>query len=304
MKDGTRAHYAIVVGRTIERIVTHLDDALDLEELARAAGVAPFHFHRLFRGMVGETALALARRLRLERAAWRLAHTDNPVTTIAFDAGYESHEAFTRAFRAHYDTSPIRFRDRRYARIELAARCGVHFQADGTVTPFTAKDSGGAFMDVVIRSLPARRLATVRHIGPYNQIPLAFERLGQLLGAAASTLRAGGSDLVAIYYDDPDTVPPSELRSDAAVVVPEDFNLPGGLVEGCLQAGPFACTVHTGPYEHLGDTWARFLGEWLPASGRRLRDEPSYEVYQNDPRTTPKADLRTELCLPLEEAGS
>lgn len=301
MKADTRSHYAGVVDRTIERIVTHLDHALDLGELARAEGVASFHFHRLFRGMVGETALALARRLRLERAAWRLAHTDQPVTTIAFEAGYEAHEAFTRAFRAHYDAAPMQFRERRYPRIELAAKCGVHFLPGGTVTPFIARDSGGAHMDVVITARPARRLAAVRHIGPYNQIPLAFERLGQLLGPAAQALHAAGSDMMAIYYDDPESVPPTELRSDAAVVVPDDFALPSGIAEQRLQAGPYACTVHVGPYEHLGDTWARFLGEWLPASGRRLRNEPSYEVYQNDPRTTPKTELRTELCLPLEE---
>lgn len=301
VKPGTRSHYASVVEQTIARIVAHLDEALDLEELARAVGVAPFHFHRLFRGMVGETPLALARRLRLERAAWRLAHGDQPVTTIAFDAGYESHEAFTRAFRASYDASPTLFRERRYPRVELAAKCGVHFHADGTVTPFVARESGGAFMDVVIRSLSARRLATVRHVGPYNQIPLAFERLGQLLGASAPVLHAQGSEMMAIYHDDPEIVPAHELRSDAAVVVPEDFAMAGGLVEQRLQAGPYACTVHVGPYERLGDTWARLLGEWLPASGRRLRNEPSYEIYRNDPRTTPKAELRTELFLPLEE---
>ena len=107
--------------------------------------------------------------------------------------------------------------------------------------------------------------------------------------------------MMAIYHDDPESVPADELPSDAAVVVPEDFAMAGGLVEQRLQSGPSACPVPVGTYERLGDTWARFLGEWLPASGRRLRIEPSYEIYRNDPRTTPKAELRTELFLPLEE---
>ena len=111
--------------------------------MAREACVAPFHFHRIFRGMVGETPLELVRRLRLERAAWQLASTDRSVTEVAFDAGYEAHQAFTRAFRVHYDTSPTLFRARKYPRIELAARCGVHFQADGTIPSFIPRDSGG-----------------------------------------------------------------------------------------------------------------------------------------------------------------
>lgn len=304
MKAATRSHYRTVVQRTIERIALQLDDALDLNTLAEEACAAPFHFHRIFRGMVGESPLELARRLRLERAAWRLAATDRPVTEIAFDAGYEAHEAFTRAFRARYDTSPTLFRARTYPRIELAARCGVHYQPDGVVPPFIPRDSGGSDMHVDITSMPELRLACVRHVGPYNQIPLAFERLGQLLGATAPVLQARGTAMIAIYHDDPDVVPVDQLRSDAAVVVPLDIPIPPGLAEQRVPAGPFACTLHVGPYEQLGDTWARFMGEWLPASKHRVGSAPSYEMYRNDPRTTPEAELRTELYIPLESGGA
>ncbi len=102
-------------------------------------------------------------------------------------------------------------------------------------------------MDVIITPQSARRLATVRHVGPHNQIPTAFERIGQLLGAAGPRLQREGSEMIAIYWDDPDAVPVEELRSDAAVVVPENFSLPGGLVEQRLKAGPYACTIHVGP---------------------------------------------------------
>ena len=106
MKPDTRSFYVRAVQATIEHIAQHLDDALELEALARVACLSPYHFHRVFRGMVGETPLELARRLRLERAAWRLKDKERAVTEIAFDAGYETHEAFTRAFRVAYSTSP------------------------------------------------------------------------------------------------------------------------------------------------------------------------------------------------------
>ena len=300
MKPATRTHYAEVVQRTIERIAERLDEALDLERLAADAAIAPFHFHRIFRGMVGETALELARRLRLERAASLLTGTSEPVTHIAFGAGYEAHEAFTRAFRARYDTTPTLFRSRKYPRIELAARCGVHFQADGTVPAFMPCDSGGEHMRVEISTMPPLRLAAVRHLGPYNQIPLAFEQLGRLLEPVAATLRDYGSQMMAIYHDDPDTVPVDQLRSDAAVAVPEGIALPTGLTEMHVPGGRYAHTLHVGPYERLGDTWARFMGEWLPASGHRVAATPAYEIYLNDPRTTPNAELRTELYIPLD----
>jgi len=99
VKTETRSFYETAVETTIARIASTLDEAIDLHALAKAAALSPFHFHRIFRGMVGETPLEMHRRLRLERAAVQLAETEAPVTTIAFDAGWETHEAFTRAFK-------------------------------------------------------------------------------------------------------------------------------------------------------------------------------------------------------------
>jgi AraC family transcriptional regulator len=298
MKPTTESFYAEAMQRVIEHIASHLDEALALETLAAQACLSPFHFHRVFRGMVGETALELARRLRMERAAWQLLHTELSVTEIAFDAGYETHEAFSRAFRASYAQSPSGFRRRRHARIELAAPCGVHFSSAGHIPPFIPKTSGGRTMHVDIESYPELRVGTVRHVGPYMQIAEAFGRLGEI-AAPARLFERPGAMMVALFHDDPETTPVEELRSDAAVVVPEDVSLPAGLAEQRIPAGPYASTVHVGPYEQLGDVWARFMGEWLPASGRRLGPGVSYEVYHNTPMDTPKSELRTEIRIPL-----
>ena len=297
MKPDTRSFYVRAVQAAIDHIAGHLDDALELEALARLACLSPFHFHRVFRGMVGETPLELARRLRLERAAWRLRDKERAVTEIAFDAGYETHEAFTRAFRIAYSTSPSGFRLRTYPRIEIAAACGVHFSEDGVMPAFIPRNSGGLTMDVEIKDMPDLRVGAVRHIGPYNQIPKAFEHLGAIAGPAGLLQHAGS--MIAIYHDDPESTPQDQLRSDAALVVPEGITLPDGLVEQHIAGGRYARTVHVGPYEQLGDVWARLLGEWIPASGNRIGDGVSYEIYANTPAQVPKNELRTELYVPL-----
>jgi len=298
MKPGTRSFYALAVQRAIDHIAATLDEALDLEALASRACLSTFHFHRVFKGMVGETPLELNRRLRLERAAARLVAGQQSVTQIAFDAGYETHEAFTRAFRGSYSTSPSGFRQRAFPRIEIAATCGVHYHPEGGTVPFVPRDSGGQHMEVVIEQMPALRVAGVPHTGPYNQISLAFGQLGAIAGPAG-LFKQPGAAMIALYHDDPDTVPQDQLRSDAAIVVPDDATLPAGLVEQRLAGGPYARTLHVGPYETLGDAWARFMGEWLPASGHRVGAGASYEIYRNDPRTTPKEELRTDLYIPL-----
>lgn len=85
-----------------------------MEELARVACFSSFHFHRIFAAMTGETLADHVRRLRLERAA--------------LDAGYEAHEAFTRAFKAAYGVSPVEFRRAKGPNATLAAPSGVHFR--------------------------------------------------------------------------------------------------------------------------------------------------------------------------------
>ena len=96
--------------RVLTHIHEHLDEALDLEELARVACFSSFHFHRVFAAMTGETIADHVRRLRLERAAMELRSGPKHVIQLALDAGYEAHEAFTRAFKAAYGVSPAGFR--------------------------------------------------------------------------------------------------------------------------------------------------------------------------------------------------
>ncbi len=292
--------------RAIERVVQSLDDALDLGELARQATLAPLHFHRIFRGMVGETPLEMHRRLRLERAAQRLALDADPVTRVAFEAGYETHESFTRAFRDVYSASPTEFRERarQAARAgtrppprELAARSGVHFR-DAPGKHVVSFNQGESTMLVDVQDMPELRVAAVSHVGPYNTIYEACRRLGEIAEPAGLHEHPGAA-LVAIWHDDVETTPAAELRSDAGLVVPADVTLPQGLHELRIPAGTYARTTHRGPYTLLGDTWARFMGEWLPQSGRRVSTGVTYELYRNTPATAAPEALLTDLYLPV-----
>lgn len=306
MKPDTRSFYEQAVLHAAERVARSLDDALDLEALAGAVNLSPFHFHRIFRGMLGETPLELHRRLRLERAAWALCTGTDSVSRIAFDAGYETHEAFTRAFRAHYGHAPATFRGLavvrpegcvRPAQTELAARSGLHFSpgAPGRVTlPLFAEDHR---MHVTVVERPQMRVAACRHLGAYSRISDAFARL-HARAVPAGLLREG-AEMLAIYHDDPETTAEAALRSDAALSVPPDAPIPNGLTELTIPAGHYAVATHVGPYEQLGDAWTRLMGEWLPRSGFRVGSGVSYELYHNNPTNAAPAELRTEMFVPV-----
>jgi AraC family transcriptional regulator len=314
VKETTRSIYETAVRRAVAGIAAQLDEALDLRALGRAAALSPLHFHRVFRGMVGETPLELHRRLRLERAAFQLATSEVAVTQIAFDAGYETHEAFTRAFQKAHAVSPSTFRRRMRTpggacpageRFELAARCGVHFVppgADGAPAapraPTWHLSTGESFMNVEIVTMPEIYLATLRHVGPYHRISEAFARLGALASRAGLTWQADTA-MIAVYHDDPEATPAAELRSDAAFSLPAERAVPEGCGALRLPAGRYACFTHVGPYGGLGDAWARLMGEWLPRSGHRIGPGHGYELYQPMMNGTTSDPIETKLYLPL-----
>lgn len=305
-KPGTLSHYEALVLQALRTLASALDEALDLQALATPACMAPLHFHRVFRGLVGETPLQMHRRLRLERAAWRLAEGDDTVLRIALDAGYETHEAFTRAFRDAFGRSPVQHRV--LARDgtpphHLQAACGLH--VEGAAVAFPADPTrlfihhGVPAMDVRIETLPPLRVAALPHTGPYPTIGAAFDRLGAIAGPAG-LFGLPGARIIAIYHDDPETTPADQLRSAAGVSVAADAPIPPALTEIHLPAGRWACALHQGPYRGLGDAWQRLLGQWLPHSGHRLGPGECFEQYLNTPADTREEDLRTLLFVPIQ----
>ena len=109
--DVGRLEYEKRVNRVIDHVHSHLADDLSLEGLARVAAFSPFHFHRIFRTIVGETLFAFIQRLRLERAAGALIyHRDRSILAVSLDHGFSSAATFARAFKALTGKSPREFR--------------------------------------------------------------------------------------------------------------------------------------------------------------------------------------------------
>lgn len=113
-------------------VANSLNTQAKTQDLARQAYQSRTQFHRLFRTVTEETPAAMRRRLLLERAAYQLAHTGNSVTEVALDANYGSPEAFTRAFRKAFRTSPSIYRRMRDPHFHLPASNKIHFLAPGS----------------------------------------------------------------------------------------------------------------------------------------------------------------------------
>ena len=97
--SASRREYIARVNRVIDHIEQNLASSLPLAHLAEVACFSPFHFHRIFKALTGETLTAFVQRLRIERAASMLvSEPETPVTHIALDCGFASSASFARVF--------------------------------------------------------------------------------------------------------------------------------------------------------------------------------------------------------------
>ncbi|WP_109476665.1 AraC family transcriptional regulator [Paraburkholderia sp. C35] len=283
-----RARYAARLARVLDHIYDHLDEPLDIDRLAGIACLSPYHWHRIYQAMYGETVATTVRRLRLHRAAGFLANGEMPIAEIAERSGYSSLQSFTRTFSAVFGMPPAQYR-----------KAGTHRRFRPSFD-----DSGGRQMtmrDVVIRDIQGFDVLTVNHVGPYMQIGKAFDALMGWLGARG--LLSGEMRMVGIYYDDPTAVAEGELRSKAGVWLPRavDVDLSGDALVGLtsIKGGRYAVLRHKGPYADMAAAYQWLYGEWLVNSEHEAADQPVFEEYLNNPKETARAGLLTEICLPV-----
>lgn len=151
-------------------------------------------------------------------------------------------------------------------------------------------------MEVMITQQPELRVGTVRHIGPYVRIGQAFEQLGKVM---TGVRRPPHAQLLALYYDDPQTTAAEQLRSDAAMSFPSGIDVPAGLIERRVAAGKYATAIHVGSYEHLGKAWLQLRQE-MAARGLQPTGGVSYEIYLNDPMSVPAGQQQTQLLAPID----
>ncbi|PWU09482.1 MAG: hypothetical protein C5B50_27275 [Verrucomicrobia bacterium] len=282
--------------RVLRHIHEHLDEVLDLEELARVACFSSFHFHRIFGAMTGETIADHVRRLRLERAAMELRSGAKQVIQVALDAGYEAHEAFTRAFKAAYGVSPAEFRRAPLPIAIRSAPSGVHYRPGVPLTTFKTNHSTKV-MKVITRKIKPMRVAYLRHVGPYENVTPTWIDITARLSADKQLPKR--SVFIGIGHDNPSVVPASELRYDACITVDEDYE-PQEPVEAQVIAGGDYAVVKNCPVEKIKDAFQYLYGKWLARSSRELRPLPGFLVLLGIRDAVAPGKRRVHVYMPLQ----
>jgi AraC family transcriptional regulator len=267
MTPDLELHYHHILAGVIEDVLRCQTGPIRVPGLATAAGFSRFHLARLFRQTTEETLEQFLRRIRLERAAYMLLHSDQSILEISIDSGYTSPEAFSRAFRSSYGSLPSVFR--KHGEVwKLAAPTDLHWNADW-IHPETAPQ-----YDEQVVEMPARYACVWRCLGNYSKLEHSWQRLETAFPDARRLDRT----FVTIYLDNMWTHPVTwTMRADIGWLCEPGEMPPRGMRRIVIPRGLYASTRFVERTER-NNAWSAMCGKY--ASGIRNRPELlTYDEY-------------------------
>jgi AraC family transcriptional regulator len=302
-----RADYVLRINRAIDHVVAHLADPLKLGDVARAAGLSPFHFHRIFQAAMGETVHEFVKRLRLERALGAMAHARSvrghrarSLTAIALDCGFSSSSDFSRSFKTRFGCAPARFdvaawQQGRRAQMQERLVPGAEHRLAGL--PAGANPDG---FEVRLRRVPARRVAFLRVLRPYAGTGVADAARRLVDWARARGLEGG--QWLGYQWENPDIVALDDCRYDVGLELAPGTAIDGGPSVAEFPPMTLAEIDIAGPIDIEMRALDWLYKTWLPASGWLPDDQPCFEAWNGMPFAHGFEHFELRVQLPVIEA--
>ncbi|HHQ4724638.1 GyrI-like domain-containing protein [Aeromonas veronii] len=290
--------YRKPVFKAMDYISHHLDDNPGLDEVAAAAAISTFHFHRIFKTMVGETIAGFTRRLRMERAARRLlASPQSDITTLALAAGFSSSQNFAKAFRLHFAMSPSEYRQQQGG--NWKSKIGndpLPFDTYDGLVMHSVTEHPGLLQGASVRLIPARRVAYMRRLGPYGK-ETCEQAHRDLLALFASDEAMTPAGTLSLYWDIPDITDETRCRTDVCIELGPEIPAGRQLTTQTITAGPYAVCQFIARGDQLVACWETAF-RWVVGQGLNCDDRPCYEQYHvgTDPD---REHYVFDICIPL-----
>ena len=277
---------ATPVGRALWHIERRYSGEVSLDDVARAAGISRFHLSRAFVAATGYPVLRYVRGRRLTDAARALADGAPDILTLALDAGYNSHEAFTRAFRDLFGVTPESVRaERRVNHLSLVEPLRMDKTASITLPP------------PAIIEKPTMLLAglSVRYnCDDKAGIPSQWQRFSPHIGHIPGQI---GNVAYGVVFN---TDEEGNMDYMCAVQVSSFSDLPDGFSSLRVPGSRYAVFTHRGHISTIAVTLGAIWNSAIPSSGLEPSDAPLLEVY--DERFDPVAGTgAVEICIAIRE---
>lgn len=297
-----QADYKSRINRVFQFIDENLDADLSLHRIAEIAFFSPFHFHRVFKFITGETLNAFVTRRRIEKSALDLLHKNTTTTELSHKYGFSDNSSFSRAFKKFYGVSPTEFRKQnpnRFSKIrQLESKNGQEYPDYEKYICVIDHLKNWIKMNakIEIRKMPKMDLAYVSSIGPQN-LAGAYQKLIQW--ASPLGLMNEKTKMITIYHDSFKVTEAKKVRMSACVLLNKPVETEGEIGLTSIKAGK--CIV--GSFEiglnEFEKSWTG-LFLWMNENGYKKTDRNPFEIYHNNINEHPESKAIVDFCIPVE----
>lgn len=287
--------YKARVDRAIQHIENNLDKTISLVEVARVSCYSEYHFHRIFKGIVGETLNDYIVRRRHERAiSFLIFKPDLSITEIALANGFSSSANFSKSIKLYFGFSPTEIRNPDKAKNskigKIFSKYGKDFNPTDLYPGSTTKEVATnnqhqeTSMKVEVKELDSRRVCTLASTGGFEPDAL-FEAWDKLIEWAVSHgIQTTDQQRFAFCYDNPTITPIDKCRYKAAIVIDDKIQVNAPFETSEIPQGKYAVLYFKGSPEESLQAQLSIYSDWLPSSGFEPDELPMLEHYLNDAR--------------------
>ncbi|NNE65856.1 MAG: AraC family transcriptional regulator [Pyrinomonadaceae bacterium] len=294
--------YTKRIDRVTDYIRSNLDQSPSLDDLAKVAFLSPFHFHRVFTAITGETINAFTNRQRLEKAARRLKFSDQTATEIALSCGFTSSSTFSRSFKKYFEVSPTEYR--KTGKIENSKICKDFHPVNEYVLEMSDEELSRKF-PVEIKRFPERRVAFIRVVDAYadNRVLHAFDRL--IDWAKANSCFDEGT-VFGMSLDDPTVTPADKYRYEACITLPDSGNIDftTEISEMRIPKMDYAVTRVSGDIKIVATATEYLFNKWLINSAFEPEHQPALEIFLDKENVCNWEHFELDLCIPVRPLRS
>lgn len=288
----------------MQYIEGNLDKKLPLAELAERANFSPFHFQKVFKAVVGETPKQYVIRLRLEGASHQIVlNPEDSMLKVAFDFGFASLEAFSRAFKNYYLISPDEFRksseEEKMEIVQRQVKSKWKSVLSGELFLSTTVEEGADCLEIEVLRVPLRKMVYIPVT--LQDIPTVvdgYKRIKQW--AQVRGLMEPGAKMVGLMRDFPLFTALEKCRFYTCVPVEQKPEVGGEVHYLELSEKTCAKFVVTGGIDALIKAITQFANHWLPDSGYKIVHQPVVLEPFEDPLIVHLHEITYQVYIGIE----
>lgn len=291
------------IRKVLKFIEENLDNELSLENLAEIGNYSPFHFHRIFRGIIGETLQEYINRNRMEKSAMLLSHQkQKSIEDIFSEVGFKSNSAFSKTFKKYFGVSPSVFRKNTPEKFSKISPMNSNIGQKEVVFQQYLYNINQIknFMEtnakIEVKELPEMHLASVLSIGVQN-IDNAYNKLISW-GISKNIFPRENVKMISVYHDSFKVTAPNKVRIHACMLLDEPIKTDGEVFPETLPKGRHIVGSYFIGIQEFEKAW-QSLFLWMNENGYQYKRTFPFEIYHNNFKEHPEKKCRVDFCIPI-----